>query len=156
MASTRISRHIRAPRERIYRALLDPHAVARWKVPDGMTARVHEFDAREGGILRISLTYADPTRAGKSTPHTDTYRGRFIKLVPDTEIVEVDTFETDDPALAGDMTITITLIDADGGTDLLAVHEGLPSSVPPDDNELGWRIALDKLAGLVESASATG
>ena len=156
MSSTRISRHYRAPRERVYAALLDPHAVARWKVPDGMTAQVHDFDAREGGIVRVSLTYADPTRAGKSTPHTDTYRGRFIKLVPNIEIVEVDVFETDDSALQGEMTITITLSDADGGTDLLAVHEGVPPSVSPADNELGWRMALDKLAVVVESASTTG
>jgi uncharacterized protein YndB with AHSA1/START domain len=151
-ASTRISRHIRAPRERVYRALLDPRAVVRWKVPDGMTAYVHAFDPREGGDVRLSLTYAEPDRRGKSTPHTDTYHGRFVKLVPNTQVIEVDTFETDDPSLQGEMTITITLSDAaGGGTDLRAVHEGLPPGVAPSDNELGWRMALDKLAALVEA-----
>jgi uncharacterized protein YndB with AHSA1/START domain len=153
MTSTRISRHINAPRARIYRALLDPRAVAAWKVPDGMTSRVHAFDAREGGAFRISLTYDAPTGAGKTTARTDTYRGRFVKLVPDREVVEVDEFETADPALQGEMTITITLTDADGGTDLRAVHEGLPPGVPPADNELGWRLALAKLAALVEEGS---
>ena len=151
MGSTRISRHIDAPREAVYRALLDLRAIAKWKVPDGMTCRVHEFDAREGGSIRISLTYDEPTGAGKTTAHTDTYHGRFVKLVPNEQVVEVDEFETTDPALRGEMRITITLADADGGTDLLAVHDGLPPGVSPADNETGWRMALAKLAALVEA-----
>jgi uncharacterized protein YndB with AHSA1/START domain len=153
MSSTRISWHVKAPRAMVYRALLDARAVAKWKVPDGMTCQVHEFDAREGGAIRISLTYATPTGAGKTTAHTDTYHGRFVKLVPNEQIVEVDEFETADPALRGEMTITITLADADGGTDLHAVHGGLPRGVSPADNETGWRMALAKLAALVEAGS---
>jgi uncharacterized protein YndB with AHSA1/START domain len=153
MSSTRVSRHIKAPRAMVYRALLDPRAVAKWKVPDGMTCHVHEFDAREGGAIRVSLTYDEPTGTGKTTPHTDTYRGRFVKLVPNEQVVEVDEFETADPALRGEMTITITLADADGGTDLLAVHDGLPGGVSTADNETGWRMALAKLAALVEAGN---
>ena len=152
MTTTRVSRHVRAPRAAVYRALLDPAAVARWKVPEGMTCRVHEFDAREGGTLRVSLTYDEPGPQGKTTAHTDTYRGRFVRLVPGELVVEVDVFETDDPALQGEMTSTITLADADGGTELAAVHEGVPDGVAPADNELGWRMALDRLAELVERA----
>jgi uncharacterized protein YndB with AHSA1/START domain len=74
-----------------------------------------------------------------------------VKLVPNEQVVEVDEFETDDPALRGEMTITITLTDARGGTDLLAVHDGLPPGVSPEDNEIGWRMALAKLAMLVEA-----
>jgi uncharacterized protein YndB with AHSA1/START domain len=150
MSSTRMSRHIDAPRALVYRALLDPRSIAQWRVPDGMTSQVHEFDAREGGSIRISLTYDQPIGTGKTTPRTDTYHGRFVKLVPDQQIVEVDEFETSDPALQGEMTSTITLADADGGTDLVAVHEGLPPGLSPADNETGWRMALAKLAALVE------
>jgi uncharacterized protein YndB with AHSA1/START domain len=120
MSSTRISRHVNAPRAIVYRALLDARAVLKWKVPTGMTSHVHEFDAREGGLIRISLTYNAPTGTGKTTAHTDTYHGRFVKLVPNEQVIEVDEFETADPALRGEMTITITLADADGGTDVLA------------------------------------
>jgi uncharacterized protein YndB with AHSA1/START domain len=148
--STRTSQHINAPRAVVYRALLDPRAVAKWKVPDGMSCHVHAFDAREGGSFRISLTYEAPTGTGKTTAHTDTYHGRFVKLVPNEQVVEVDEFETDDPALRGEMTITITLADRNGGTDLLAVHEGLPRGVSPSDNDIGWRVALAKLAALVQ------
>jgi len=115
-----------------------------------MTCHVHTFDAREGGSFRISLTYDAPTGTGKTTAHADTYHGRFVKLVPKEQVVEVDEFETEDPALRGEMTITITLVDGNGGTDLRAVHQGLPPGVSPADNGVGWHMAPSKLAALVE------
>ena len=151
MSVTRVSRRVNAPRARVYPALVDASAIAEWKVPTGMTSHVHAFEAREGGTFRISLTYDAPTGTGKTTAHTDTYHGRFVKLVPDEQVVEVVEFETRDPALRGEMTITITLADADGDTEVLAVHDGLPRGVAIADNESGWRHALDKLAALVES-----
>ena len=151
MSSTRISHHINAPRAIVYRALLDAHAVATWMVPTGMSSQVHAFDAREGGAFRISLTYDAPTGAGKTTAHTDTYHGRFVKLVANEQVVEVLEFETADPALRGEMTITISLADADGGTDVFAVHDGLPPGLSAADNEVGWRMSLAKLAELVEA-----
>jgi uncharacterized protein YndB with AHSA1/START domain len=152
MTSTRISHHIRAARPIVYRALLDPGAVAQWRVPAGMTSRVHWFDAREGGTFRVSLTYDSSDKAGKTTASTDTYQGHFVKLVTDELVVEAVEFETDDPAMKGEMTITIMLADADGGTDLHAVHDGLPPGLAEADNETGWRMALDKLAALVEES----
>jgi uncharacterized protein YndB with AHSA1/START domain len=155
MASTRVSRrHVNAPQPKVCRALLDPEAVARWKVPDGMTSFVHAFDTREGGAFWVSLTYDAPTLAGKTTAHTDTYAGRFVKLIPNEEVVEIIEFETSDPALRGEMTVTWTLSDADGGTEIIAVHDGLPPNVPIADNELGYRLALAKLAALVEPHSS--
>jgi len=151
MSSTRISRRVNAPRADVYRALLDARAVAKWKVPAGMTSHVHAFDSREGGSFRISLTYDEPTGTGKTTAHTDTYHGRFVKLVPNEQVIEVVEFETTDPALQGEMTITIKLADADDGTDVIAVHDGLPPGVPTADNEAGWREALARLAALVEA-----
>jgi uncharacterized protein YndB with AHSA1/START domain len=148
--STRVSRHVRAPRARVYAALVDAEAVASWKVPDGMTCCVHEFAAREDGTFRISLTYDAPVAAGKTTARTDTYRGRFVELVPDERVVEVDEFETTDPSLQGEMKVTITLVEADGGTDVVGVHEGLPPGVSLADNEAGWRSSLARLAALVE------
>ena len=151
MSSTRITQHVNAPRASVYRALLDPRAVASWKAPTGMTCHIHSFDGREGGSFRISLTYDERAGNGKTTAHTDTYRGYFAQLVPDERVVEVDEFETEDPALRGKMTITITLSDANGGTDVLAVHDGLPPGISPADNETGWRMALAKLAQCVEA-----
>jgi uncharacterized protein YndB with AHSA1/START domain len=151
MYTTRISGHVRAPRSVVYRAFLDAGAVAAWRVPDGMTSEVHEFDGREGGYFRVSLTYDAPGAAGKSAPHTDTYHGHFVRLVPDERIVEVLEFETADPALRGEMTLTTSLTDAGDGTDVLVVHEGVPDTVPAADNETGTRMALARLARLVEA-----
>lgn len=151
MSTTRVSRRIRAPRAAVYRALVDADAVARWRFPTGMTPTVHEFDAREGGRFRVSLTYGAPTDAGKTSAQTDTYHGHFTELVPDERLVEVLEFETDASEHQGVMTMTTTLTDADGGTDVLVVHDGIPAGIAPADNELGTRLALDNLAALVEA-----
>lgn len=150
MTTTRVTRHIRAPRARVYRALLDSESVQQWMVPDGMTSRIHSFEAREGGTFRISLTYDLPTTSGKTTPRTDSFHGRFVKLGPDTEVVQIIEFETNDPVMKGEMTVTYTLADAGAGTDLVGLHENLPPGVRPEDNELGWTMAIEKLAKLVE------
>jgi uncharacterized protein YndB with AHSA1/START domain len=146
----RLTRDIAAPRERVYRALLDPQAVQRWMVPEGMTSEVHSFDAREGGEFRISLTYDAPTTAGKTTAQTDTFHGRFVRLVPNAEVVQELEFESDDPAMQGEMTVRYMLADSGEGTELSASHEGLPPGVSPADNELGWNMSMDKLTRLVE------
>jgi len=151
MYSTQVSRQVSAPRPAVYRALLDADAIAKWRVPAGMSSEVHEFDASEGGRFRVSLTYDAPTGTGKSAAHTDTYHGRFVRLVPDQQVVEEFEFETADEALRGTMTMTTTLTDADGGTEVLVVHEGVPDSVPAADNETGTRMALDNLARLLEA-----
>ena len=151
MYSTHVARHVNAPRSAVYRALLDAGAVAQWRVPAGMRSQVHEFDAREGGSFRVLLTYDAPAGTGKSARHTDTYHGRFAKLVPDEQVVEVFEFETADPGLRGEMTMTTMLTDADGGTDVVIVHDDIPDSVPRADNETGSRMALENLARLVET-----
>ena len=120
-----------------------------------MTSEVHEFDAREGGSFRVSLAYDAPDAAGKSAAHSDTYHGHFARLVPDEQIVEVLEFETADPDLSGEMTMTTTLTDVDGGTEVLVVHEGIPRGVSATDNEMGTRMALDNLAALVEPSNGT-
>jgi tRNA-Thr(GGU) m(6)t(6)A37 methyltransferase TsaA len=153
MPTTRITRRIDAPRARVYAALLDPDAVRQWMVPDGMTSEVHEFDARQGGAFRITLTYESPTTTGKTTKQSDTFHGRFVELAPHSDVVQVVEFETDDPAMQGESRISYRLTDADGGTDLVAVHEDLPPGLSAADNELGWSMSIAKLARLVEAGA---
>lgn len=152
MTTTRLHCHIKAPRAQVYRALIDPQAVATWMVPDGMTSHIHTFEAWVGGAFRISLTYTAPTDTGKTSAQTDTYHGHFVKLVPDEQVVEMMEFETADPTMQGAMTVTFTLTAAAGGTDLLAVHDNVPPGIAPADNELGWQMSLAKLAALVEAS----
>ena len=150
-ATTKVSRIIKAPRRAVYEACLDPAALAAWRVPDNMTARVHAFDAHEGGTYRMSLTYRDPASSpgGKTSEDTDTFQGRFVELVPDEKIVEAIAFDTRDPGFAGEMTMTTLLADADGGTEVTMLCQDLPPGIRPEDNEEGTRQALHKLAALV-------
>jgi uncharacterized protein YndB with AHSA1/START domain len=154
--ATRLAQHIRAPRVDVYRALIDADAVAIWMVPSGMTSHVHTFEPWEGGLFRISLTYDTPTGTGKTSAHTDTYYGRFIKLVPDELVIQAMEFETADTTMRGEMTVTFMLREADGGTDLHAAHDNVPPGVAPADNETGWRMSLEKLARHVESVQPFG
>jgi len=151
-ASTKVSRLIRAPREAIYAACLDPDALAAWRAPDGMTARVHAFDAREGGTYRMSLTYADPSQGpgGKTSEDTDTFEGTFVELVPNEKVVELIRFESPDPGFAGEMTMTTSLAETGDGTEVTVLCENIPPGISPADNELGSGLALKNLAKLVE------
>ncbi|HEY1015571.1 MAG TPA: SRPBCC family protein [Herpetosiphonaceae bacterium] len=155
LASTRVRQQIKAPRAAVYRALIDPAAVAQWMVPDDMTSHIHSFEPREGGAFRISLTYADPEGVGKTSAQTDTYHGRFVTLIPDTQVVQAIEFETDDPAMHGEMTVTFTLTETPGGTEVVGVHADLPPGLAPADNETGWQLSLAKLARLVEAEQSS-
>jgi uncharacterized protein YndB with AHSA1/START domain len=149
--STISSVHVNAPRPKVYQALIDAQAVAQWDVPHGMTIQIHEFDGCEGGNFRITLTYEETTSKGKTLSQTDTYHGYFSKLVPNEKVIETIEFETSDEKMRGEMTVTFTLTDAEGGTDVLAKHENLPPGLSPADNEIGWRMSLDNLAALFET-----
>jgi uncharacterized protein YndB with AHSA1/START domain len=146
---TVVTRHVRAPRAAVYRALLDPQAVQQWMVPDGMTSEVHVLEPHVGGRISVTLTY-DEGSAGKTSARTDTFSGTFVRLVPDEEVVQAVAFDTDDPAVAGQMTLTYRLAEVEGGTEVTGVHDDLPPGVSAADNELGWSMSLAKLARLVE------
>jgi len=120
--------------------------------PDSLRLRVHMFDARAGGQLRISLTYPNAADAGrgKTSSDMDTYHGRFVELIPDEKIVEAIEFETQDPHFMGEMTMTVTLADVAGGTEVTLSYENVPAGIRPEDNEAGTRSSLQKLAALVE------
>lgn len=151
-ARTRTSRLIKAPREALYRAFTDPAALAVWQAPGEMTGRVHEFDARVGGGYRMSLFYppSDQEQRGKTAPREDRFTARFVELTPPTRIVQAISFDTADPAFAGEMTMVVTFEDKDGGTDVTILFEHLPLGVRPEDNEAGSRSSLAKLARYVE------
>lgn len=151
MSTTRIRQRVRAPRMKVYDAIVDPTAVAVWMVPDGMTSQVHAFDVRPGGGFRITLTYDAKDGAGKSGAHSDTYHGRFVELVPGQRVVQTMEFETEDPQMQGEMKTTFELVEADGNTEVVGTHQDVPPGVKPSDNELGWRMALGKLAAWVEA-----
>src|SRR5262249_2939649 len=116
--STRTSRLIKAPREALYRAFTNPTALAVWLAPDQMTAKVHEFDGRVGGGYQMSLFYPSSERVyrGKTSEREDRFTARFVELTPPTRIVQAITFDSADPAFAGEMTITVTFEERDRRT----------------------------------------
>jgi uncharacterized protein YndB with AHSA1/START domain len=153
-ASTVVSRILAVPRQAIYRAFLDPDALAAWLPPDSMRGVVHAFDPREGEDFSMSLLYPqqDGPGRGKTTGSTDTFRGRFASLVPNERVVWVTEFESADPSFAGEMTITTTLEQAGSGTRITMRCDNIPPGISLADNEAGCRASLDKLAAFLAGA----
>jgi uncharacterized protein YndB with AHSA1/START domain len=134
-------RVLRSTPERVYRAFLDPDAMAKWLPPNGFTGKVHEMDALVGGGYRMSFTNFT---SGKS----HSFGGKYLELVPNEKIRNTDTF--DDPNLPGEMIVTVTLKKVLVGTEVNIVQENLPDVIPPDACTLGWQESLALLAKLVE------
>jgi len=154
MSRTVVSKTIDAPRTAVYRAFLDPEAVAAWLPPDSMTGVIHAFEPREGGAFRMSLVYPpDMAGRGKSSGNTDTFAARFARLIPDTCVEWAVNFESADPAFAGEMIVRTTLEPAGAGTLITMLCENIPSGIRPEDNEAGCRSTLEKLAAFVERRS---
>ena len=150
--STQVSQIVKAPREAVYRAFLDPDAVAAWLAPDTMRGHVETFEPHEGGTFKMSLTYLNQQDrpAGKTSDDTDTFEGKFVEMIPNEKIVWVTAFESDQPDMAGEMKIIWTLADADGGTEVTVLFEDIPPGIRLEDNELGSKQSLRKLAAYVE------
>lgn len=142
-----VRRVIAATPERLYDAYLDPDELEAWLPPTGFSAEVHEFDPSEGGGFRMSFTADDP----ELEPYESSFHGTYTELVPGERIVHTDQFDTDDPDMTGEMTITVTFEAVDDGTEVTVVQEGLPSVVDPEDARDGWNDSLDNLTRLVET-----
>jgi uncharacterized protein YndB with AHSA1/START domain len=139
--TVRLHRVLRAPPERVFRAFLDPDAMARWVPPYGFTGKVHEMDARVGGGYRMSFT-------NFGTGHSHAFGGKYLELTPPTKLSYTDRF--DDPNLPGEMVTTVTLTKVMCGTELSIVQEGIPAVIPVEMCYLGWQESLAQLAKLVE------
>ena len=127
--------------EKVYRAFVEPDAMASWLPPFGFTCTVHELEAKEGGKHRMSFR-------NFTTGSSHSFGGTFLKLVPGETIVYTDQF--DDPNLPGEMKVTVTLKPVSCGTELTVVQEGIPDLIPVDACYLGWQESLRKLAKLLE------
>ena len=137
----RVHRVFSAPPERVYRAFLEPEAIAKWNAPHGFVARIDHLDATEGGGYKMSFV-------NFSTGTVHSFGGKYLELVPNERIVTTDTF--DDPNLPGEMRMIYTFSKVSCGTDLRITQEGLPDVIPPEACHLGWQQSLDLLALLVE------
>ena len=139
--TVRLHRVLRAPAERVYKAFLDPDAMAKWLPPHGFTGKVHQMDARVGGGYRMSFTNFN---TGKS----HSFGGTYVELTPPERLRYTDKF--DDPNLPGEMHVTISLRKVACGTELSIVQEGIPAAIPVEFCYLGWQESLALLAHVVE------
>ena len=137
----RLHRVLRAAPEKIYKAFLDPDAMAKWLPPNGFTAKVHQMDAKVGGNYKMSFT-------NFTTGKSHSFGGTYVELKPHERIRYTDKF--DDPSLPGEMQTTIILTKVSCGTDLSIVQEGVPGVIPAEACYLGWQESLAQLAKLVE------
>ena len=143
MPSTiRLHRVLRAQPERIYRAFLDPDAMAKWLPPNGFTGKVHQMDARVGGSYKMSFT-------NFTTGNSHSFGGQYLELTPNERIRHTDKF--DDPNLPGEMQVTIAFKRVVVGTEVNITQEGIPDVIPPEACYLGWQESLVLLAKLVEA-----
>jgi uncharacterized protein YndB with AHSA1/START domain len=127
--------------EKLYRAFLEPDAMASWLPPNGFTCTVHALDAREGGRHRMSFR-------NFTTGNSHSFGGSFLTLVPNERLVYTDAFDA--PNLPGEMTVTVTLKRVSVGTEMTVLQEGIPELIPTEACYLGWQESLRKLAKLVE------
>ena len=145
--TVRFHRVLRASPERVYRAFLDPDAMAKWIPPHGFTGKVHHMDATVGGSYKMSFT-----NFGTGKSHS--FGGKYVELKPHELIRYTDQF--DDPNLPGEMQVTISLRSVSCGTELTIIQEGLPSAIPVELCYLGWQESLSLLAHLVEAEIPDG
>ncbi len=137
-----LHRVLRAPPERIYRAFLEPLALAKWLPPRGFTAQVHTLDAKVGAGFRMSFHHF-----GSGQVHS--FHGQYLELTPPTRLRYTDEFE--DPALPGVLQVTVDLRAVSCGTELSIAQEGIPEAIPLEACYLGWQESLGQLAALVEA-----
>ena len=140
--AVQLHRVLRATPERVYRAFLDPDAMAKWLPPHGFTGKVSHLDARVGGSYRMSFT-------NFATGQSHTFGGEYLELVPNELLRYTDRF--DDPNLPGLMTTTVRLAKVSCGAELDVVQEGIPAVIPAEACYLGWQESLAHLAILVEA-----
>ena len=127
--------------EKVYRAFVEPDAIASWLPPFGFLCTVHELEAREGGKHRMSFR-------NFTTGNSHFFGGTYLELVPGEKLVYTDSF--DDPGMPGEMNVTVTLKAVSVGTELSIEQRGIPDVIPAEACYLGWQESLRKLAKLVE------
>ncbi|HEY6168341.1 MAG TPA: SRPBCC family protein [Verrucomicrobiae bacterium] len=140
--TVRLHRVLRAKPERVYRAFLDPDAMAKWLPPNGFTGKVHHMDAKVGGSYKMSFT-------NFSTGKSHAFGGKYLELKPNELLRYTDKF--DDPNLPGEMITTVALKQVFCGTELNVIQEGIPAMIPAEACYMGWQESLILLAKLVEA-----
>jgi uncharacterized protein YndB with AHSA1/START domain len=140
--TVKLHRVLRSTPERVYRAFIDPDAMAKWLPPYGFTGKVHSIDAKVGGSYKMSFK-------NFTNGQSHSFGGKYLELVPNQRLRYTDRF--DDPNLPGEMMTTVTIAQVSVGVELNVVQEGIPEAIPADACYLGWQESLMQLTKLVEA-----
>ncbi|RBP89932.1 uncharacterized protein YndB with AHSA1/START domain [Cytobacillus firmus] len=145
------SRIIMAEPKTIYQAFLNPKSLVSWLPPKGMSGHIDNFDPREGGTYKMTLTYEEgKPSSGKTSENTDVYQGKFLELVPDKWIVQLIIFESESPEFAGEMTQKWLFESITEGTRVTVICENVPKGIRKEDHDIGLKSTLENLAIFVE------
>lgn len=139
--TVRLHRILTAKPAKVYRAFIEPDAIASWLPPYGFLCTVHALNATVGGQHKMSFR-------NFTTGQSHSFGGEYLELVPNGRLVYTDRFN--DPNLSGEMTVTVTLKAVSCGTEILIEQAGIPDMIPVESCYLGWQESLRKLAKLVE------
>ena len=139
--TVKLHRVLKSTPDRVYRAFLDPDAMAKWLPPHGFTGKVHSIEPRVGGTYKMSFK-------NFTTGESHSFGGKYLELVPNERIRHTDRF--DDANLPGEMVTTITIKQVSVGVELNVVQEGIPEAIPAEACYLGWQESLTLLTQLVE------
>jgi len=143
MAGTvKLHRVITTKPEKLFKAFIDPDAMAKWLPPNGFTGNVDVMDAKVGGKYHMSFT-------NFSTGNSHSFGGQFLELVTNEHLKYTDRF--DDPNMSGEMVTTVDIKKVSVGTELNIVQEGIPDMIPVEACYLGWQESLNLLKLLVEA-----
>lgn len=131
---------------------MDPQALVQWLPPDGMTGEVLAFEPYEGGRYKLVLRYdqSDHPAPGKTTEGSDVVEADFVELRPGERIVQLVEFQSDDPAFAGEMTMTWSFDPVEGGTEVTVSAHNVPPGIRQEDHETAMNLTLANLARFVE------
>lgn len=156
MNSERIDRaeqKIIASTDVLYRAFVEASLLEKWLPPVGMSGKVHEIDASEGGGYVMSLYHRDamPAVPGKTTEREDRFRVVFDELVPGRQIVQRVVFDATDPSFTGAMKQTWKFQSSGQLTTVSVACENVPSGIRPEDHAIGLNSSLQNLARAVET-----
>ncbi|MDQ0305109.1 SRPBCC family protein [Ancylobacter polymorphus] len=142
MPSTiRLHRVLATRPEKVYRAFIEADALAKWIPPHGFTCTVHHLDARVGGTFRMAFR-------NFTTGASHAFGGTYLELSPGKSLRYTDRF--DDPALPGEIVVSVNLREVSLGTELEIEQAGIPDAIPPEACTIGWQQSLENLARLVE------
>jgi hypothetical protein len=82
--TVRLHRVLATRPDKVYRAFLEPDALAKWPPPGGYACTVHLLDAKVGGSYRMSLR-------NFTTGKSHSFSGGYVELVPKMNRYDIRT-----------------------------------------------------------------